>query len=82
MSSFRKDHIKLAEVIILYYFLQIYSSSIVNTWIFLVGAIQITKSKGRSSVFFHYGLSQVFFENLLLTDNYFVTVYHLSYICG
>jgi len=61
MSRFRIDHIKLAEVIILDHFLQIYSSSIVNTWIFPGGAVDITKSKGRTSELFHNGLAQVFF---------------------
>jgi len=62
MSRFRKDHIKLAEVIILDNFLQIYNSSIVNTRISPVGAIHITKSNGRTSVLFHNGWSQVFFS--------------------
>jgi len=81
MSRFRKDHIKMAEVIIVDNFLQIYSRSIVNTWISLVGAIHITKSKGRTSLLFHNGLSEVFFENILLIDNIIATVYHISYIC-
>jgi len=70
MSTIRKDHIKLAEVKILDYFLQIYCISIVNTWISPVVGIHITKSKGRTSVLFHIGLSQVFFTK---TYSYLLT---------
>jgi len=63
MSSVRKDHIKLAQVIILYHFLH---WSIANTWITSVGAIQIMKWKvaqkiSSSNLLLHHGLSQVLF---------------------
>jgi len=68
MSNVRIYHNKLAQVIILYRFLQkINYSSIANTWISSVGAIHITKSKvpqiiSRSNLnIFHHGLSQVLF---------------------
>jgi len=60
---------------------KIYFTSMANTWITPVGAIHLTKSKGRTSVHFQTGCRK-FFENILLTDNFIVTVYHLSYICG
>jgi len=82
MSRIRKDHIKLAEVIILDHFLQIYSNSIVIRLISPVGAFHISKSKARTSVLFHNRLPQGIFENILLTDDFFVTIYQLSYICG
>jgi len=63
MSSVRKDHIKLAQVIIIYHFPH---RSIANTWIISVGAIQIKKLKVAqkicsSNVLLHLGMSQVSF---------------------
>jgi len=83
MWRIRKDHIKLAKVIILDYFLQRYSA--VRSPIHkLLQLAQSTLQNQRVEL--HYssitGCRKSFFENVLLTDNFIVTVYHLSYICG
>jgi len=83
MWRIRKDLIKFAEVIILDYFQQRYTlvrspiheflqwakSSLRNQWVELKYS-------------FITGCRKSYFETIVLTDNFIVTVYHLSYICG
>jgi hypothetical protein len=83
MWRIRKDHIKLAKVIILDHFLQRYS--VVRSPIHEL--LQLAQNTLRNqSVELQYsfitGCRKALFENVLLTDKFIVTVYHLSYICG
>jgi len=78
MSRIRKDHIKLAEVIILDHFLQ--RNTVVRKPIHEI--LQLAQSTLRNQrVELQYysitGCRKSFFEYILLTDNFIVTVYHL-----
>jgi len=83
MRRIRKDHIKLAKVIILDHFLQRYT--VVLSPIHEV--LQLAQSTLRNQRIelqysFITGCCKSFFKNILLTDKFIVTVYHFSYICG
>ena len=83
MWEIRKDHIKLAEVIILDHLLQRYTvvRSPIHDYLQLA---QSTLRNQRVELQYSFitGCRKSFFENILLTDKFFVTVYHLSYISG
>jgi len=83
MWRIRKANIKLAEVIILDQFLQRYT--VVRSPIHEFRQLaQSTLRNQRVELQYSFitGCRKSFFENILLTDNFMVTVYHLSYICG
>jgi len=82
MSRIRKYHIKLAEVIILDHFCRytVVPSSIHEFLQFAHSTLRSQRVELQHS--FIAGGCKSFFENILLTDNFIVTVYHLSYICG
>jgi len=77
MQGIGEDHIKLADVIILDHFLQRYT--LVRSPIHEFR--QLAQSTLRNQKV-ELGCRKSFFKNILLTDNFIVTVYYLSYICG